>query len=325
MICSHCGSQNPPGARFCSHCGTGLPEVSPADHEAISGVEPGWRLAIRAGPDQGQVHVLQSQTRIGRSPENEIQLRDPNSSRLHAIIQRSEHSSGLGYVLIDQNSTNGTFLNGQQISQPALLQAGDAITIGDAVLILEQEADWAPAPSGQAAPAYAPPAQPASKPRRRRACLGGCLALLILGLCGLTALVAGGYYLYSSGTIGQRELRELAGNRYGDIQIVNLADGAMNASLTRLDTESGEPEFVNGLHLETLEVGGFSSVAAGRYQLELSWPGGVPADGTCILWLEQGEEYSFVAVPEGISVIRRGMFAQNPDEIDLRTSPLCMQ
>ncbi len=49
---------------------------------------------------------------IGRAKENDIVIDNIAVSRKHAQIQRKE---GVGYVLRDLNSSNGTFLNGVQI------------------------------------------------------------------------------------------------------------------------------------------------------------------------------------------------------------------
>jgi diguanylate cyclase (GGDEF)-like protein len=56
-------------------------------------------------------------------------LDDESISRRHAAIQRTEH----GFLLVDLNSTNGTFVNGQRVSTHAL-QAGDQIHVGSHIL-----------------------------------------------------------------------------------------------------------------------------------------------------------------------------------------------
>jgi pSer/pThr/pTyr-binding forkhead associated (FHA) protein len=62
---------------------------------------------------------------IGRSPENDIQLRDPHVSREHARLVREEK----GYVIQDLESRNGTLLNNERI-QRHLLEDGDVLRIG---------------------------------------------------------------------------------------------------------------------------------------------------------------------------------------------------
>lgn len=58
-------------------------------------------------------------------------------SRLHAVITRTEH----GYIVEDLNSTNGTYLNEQQLepNKPYLIQAGDYLCLGQMVLCIQLE------------------------------------------------------------------------------------------------------------------------------------------------------------------------------------------
>jgi ABC-type multidrug transport system ATPase subunit/predicted component of type VI protein secretion system len=66
---------------------------------------------------------------IGRDPDAGVHLDAPNVSRKHAVLQKLESR----YILRDLNSTNGTYVNGQQI-QSAELRDGDLIEIGNFIL-----------------------------------------------------------------------------------------------------------------------------------------------------------------------------------------------
>lgn len=63
--------------------------------------------------------------RIGRAPDNEIHIDHPAVSHHHAELRRE----GSRYVLTDQDSTNGTFVNGEMVSRH-VLSLDDTISVG---------------------------------------------------------------------------------------------------------------------------------------------------------------------------------------------------
>lgn len=69
---------------------------------------------------------LTNLTKIGRSPQNDLVLNDPEVSGQHAQIRREAD----GFFLEDLQSSNGTFLNGARLSAPARLAGGALITVG---------------------------------------------------------------------------------------------------------------------------------------------------------------------------------------------------
>jgi hypothetical protein len=62
---------------------------------------------------------------VGRSEENDIVVADPNISRKHARLSRSEN----GFVVEDLGSTNGTLLDGAPIDRERI-ESGDELTFG---------------------------------------------------------------------------------------------------------------------------------------------------------------------------------------------------
>lgn len=62
---------------------------------------------------------------IGRSPDQDLVLKEAFVSRRHALILRQNG----GFELVDQNSSHGTYLNGQRI-QRAQLKSGDSVQFG---------------------------------------------------------------------------------------------------------------------------------------------------------------------------------------------------
>lgn len=65
------------------------------------------------------------QTSIGRSPDQDLVLKEAYVSRRHALINRQNG----GFELVDQNSSHGTFLNGKRVDR-AKLTSGDALQFG---------------------------------------------------------------------------------------------------------------------------------------------------------------------------------------------------
>ena len=83
-------------------------------------------LTIETGPDAGHSHrAVDNALRLGRSPDNDVILRDPATSGHHARLERR----GDQFWLVDLGSTNGTLVNGEPIQEKEL-NHGDRVTIG---------------------------------------------------------------------------------------------------------------------------------------------------------------------------------------------------
>ncbi len=72
-----------------------------------------------------EIPLTKGRTTIGRKPQNDIQIDNLAISGEHAVLALV----GNDIFLEDMNSTNGTFVNGQQVKKH-LLQNGDAIELG---------------------------------------------------------------------------------------------------------------------------------------------------------------------------------------------------
>ena len=75
--------------------------------------------------DGRRVSVGEEPVSIGRLPECDIVLSDPNVSRRHAEVRRR----GNDFVVVDLGSTNGTKVNGAGVRERRLAD-GDDITVG---------------------------------------------------------------------------------------------------------------------------------------------------------------------------------------------------
>jgi len=93
---------------------------------AVPGSGRQAELTIETGPDAGHSHrVGDHALRLGRSPDNDIILRDPATSGHHARVERR----GDQFWIVDLGSTNGTLVNGEPIQEKEL-NNGDRVTIG---------------------------------------------------------------------------------------------------------------------------------------------------------------------------------------------------
>lgn len=87
---------------------------------------PYLTLKTQSGPRYLSLVGLHCWT-VGRSDDNDLVLPDRWISRNHAMLQGMDNGS---FYLIDLGSRNGTFINGQRVSVPLILQDGDSIVFG---------------------------------------------------------------------------------------------------------------------------------------------------------------------------------------------------
>ncbi|MEO7002103.1 MAG: FHA domain-containing protein [Ktedonobacterales bacterium] len=92
-------------------------------------------LVVRQGKEPGHVFELRKdRITIGRSRESDIFLEDLAVSRLHTTVS----ADGAGrYIVRDENSANGTFVNGQRISEH-VLEEGDEVQVGQTMLAFQR-------------------------------------------------------------------------------------------------------------------------------------------------------------------------------------------
>jgi hypothetical protein len=77
---------------------------------------------------------------IGRLPDNDVALIwDDEVSRRHANIRRTAK----GWVLVDDSSRNGCYLNGERVTDQSALNDGDVLRFGDTVVRFRAPADAA--------------------------------------------------------------------------------------------------------------------------------------------------------------------------------------
>ena len=91
-----------------------------------------YRLTAVSGPTRGKHYSLdEGQITIGRQSTNQISLPSGKVSKLHCVIE----VYGESVIVLDQNSSNGTFVNGL-LAKKKKLNAGDRISIGEYIFEL---------------------------------------------------------------------------------------------------------------------------------------------------------------------------------------------
>ena len=165
----------PPGDRL-RHTVHGLEAFVPAPPRPVAGGSFASFL-VRSGGLIGQrLPVKTPIVNIGRADFNDIVVPDPSVSTSHAKLQRRE---GV-WVLLDLDSTNGTFVDGERVRGEAPLAPGVMVRFGDVQLVFEPADDalgvvkgggtqvmrtpHSTAPNAPPPPAPAPAAAPAPAP-----------------------------------------------------------------------------------------------------------------------------------------------------------------
>ena len=72
-------------------------------------------------------------TAVGRVEDNAFQIPEPSVSSHHCEF----HLRGSDVVIKDLNSTNGTFINGQELEGEAVLKPGQIVRLGQVEVRLE--------------------------------------------------------------------------------------------------------------------------------------------------------------------------------------------
>ena len=211
----------PPGDARLRETVHGIPSAAapPGAPRPASG--PLASFIVKSGALKGQrLAVKTPVVNIGRADYNDVVLPDESVSTTHAKLQRRE---GV-WVLVDLESTNGTFVDGDQVKGEMPLAPGASVRFGEIGLVFEPTDDAAavakggstrmmevmtmePAPKPKAQPPAPKPAAPrpvaakpvagkpaAAKPKGAKAPVaqqkkgsgcGGSAALLLLMIVGL--------------------------------------------------------------------------------------------------------------------------------------------
>lgn len=150
LVCNKCGSENSDSSNFCSNCGTRLgiepsndttrvipvvasdntavTELRPEDSEVIGSLTANQGLLIVTRGDLvGSRFLLDKPvTTTGRHPDSDFFLDDITVSRHHARFLLKDGR----FMVEDQESLNGTYINRTLVDHCAPLRSGDEVQIG---------------------------------------------------------------------------------------------------------------------------------------------------------------------------------------------------
>lgn len=123
----------------------GLPATPPRGFHSPG--SPGARevslasLLVRSGPLKGQrLPIRSAVANIGRGDYNDLVIADDSVSGGHAKLQRRE---GV-WILTDQGSTNGTFVDGERVQGEYPLSPGATLRFGKVSMLFEPSDDAMP-------------------------------------------------------------------------------------------------------------------------------------------------------------------------------------
>jgi pSer/pThr/pTyr-binding forkhead associated (FHA) protein len=102
--------------------------------QMVAPAQPGQGFALIAldGPLAGQKFAITGPIDLGRESQTVPMSYDSQASRRHATVS----PTGFGVSVVDQGSTNGTFVNGQRVTQTEA-RAGDMVRVGQTTFRLD--------------------------------------------------------------------------------------------------------------------------------------------------------------------------------------------
>ncbi len=128
--CPFCGKIPDAKTGQCQCSGTIAPQPMPPAPAPTANAGAAAEIRIVNGALSGQVLRLQQALAIGRDASCQLQLtEDTLVSRRHARLE----PRNAAWVVIDEGSSNGTFVNGSRVQESAI-KPGDILTIGHTTL-----------------------------------------------------------------------------------------------------------------------------------------------------------------------------------------------
>lgn len=107
-----------------------IPDLPDMEEESVS---IHAKLICVEGDMEPKEIVLSETISIGRSPSNDVVLKEAKVSRQHAAINKQNNE----YILIDLKSSNGVYVNGKKVEEQ-VLQDGDQLSVGSFKMLFQR-------------------------------------------------------------------------------------------------------------------------------------------------------------------------------------------
>ncbi|MBF0491408.1 MAG: FHA domain-containing protein [Deltaproteobacteria bacterium] len=107
-----------------------LPEMPEMEEESVS---IHAKLICLEGDVEPKEIELSETISLGRSPSNDVVLKEAKVSRQHAAINKQ----GNDYILIDLKSSNGVYVNGKRVEEQ-ILKDGDQVSVGSFKMLFQR-------------------------------------------------------------------------------------------------------------------------------------------------------------------------------------------
>ncbi len=105
----------------------------PAPRQKQRLVRQHWLEQVEGAGAPATYFLTTERVVLGRSESADIQINSAKASRQHALLERS----GVDYILRDNDSRNGVYLNGLRIHS-AVLREADTVQVTDCVFIYHE-------------------------------------------------------------------------------------------------------------------------------------------------------------------------------------------
>lgn len=90
-------------------------------------------VRVTEGPGAGQEVEVGEGLVVGRDADADLTIEDPGVSRRHLRLR----AEGVTAIVEDLDSSNGTYVNGEQIAEPRRLRSGDLVQAGESTLEID--------------------------------------------------------------------------------------------------------------------------------------------------------------------------------------------